>query len=240
MRTRTWATLSLGPESGPADTGARAVQTATEIIREIETTGLVAIIRASGSDELVEVVNALRSGGVTCIEVTMTTPNALEVIRAARKAVGDSAAIGVGTVLDSETARAAILAGAQFVVAPITDLPTIEICKRYSVPVLPGAFTPTEIVRAWQAGADFVKVFPTSAVGAEYVKDIRGPLPHIKLVPTGGVNLDTVADFIKAGAAALGVGSSLVTKEAVKNRDFAGLTRTAAAFLERVRQARGR
>ncbi|MDM8006111.1 MAG: bifunctional 4-hydroxy-2-oxoglutarate aldolase/2-dehydro-3-deoxy-phosphogluconate aldolase [Phycisphaerae bacterium] len=216
------------------------MQTATEIIREIETTGLVAIIRASGSDELIDVVNALRAGGVTCIEVTMTTPNALEVIRAARKAVGNSAAIGVGTVLDSETARAAILAGAQFVVAPITDLPTIEICKRYSVPVIPGAFTPTEIVRAWQAGADFVKVFPTSAVGAGYINDLRGPLPHIKFVPTGGVNLDTVADFIKAGAAALGVGSSLVTKEAVKNRDFAGLTRTAAAFLERVKQARGR
>jgi len=216
------------------------VQSASEIVREIESTGLVAIIRASGSDELVDVVNALRSGGLTCIEVTMTTPNALDVVRAARKAVGDSAAIGVGTVLDAETARAAILAGAQFVVAPITDLPTIEICKRYGVPVLPGAFTPTEIVRAWQAGADFVKVFPTSSVGAEYIKDIRGPLPHIKLVPTGGVNLDTVSAFIKAGAAALGVGSSLVSKEALKNRDFAAMTRTAAAFLERVKQARGR
>lgn len=216
------------------------MQNATEIVREIESTGLVAIIRASGSDELVDVVNALRAGGVTCIEVTMTTPNALDVVRAARKSVGDSAAIGVGTVLDAETARAAILAGAQFVVAPITDLPTIELCKRYSVPILPGAFTPTEILRAWQAGADFVKVFPTSSVGAEYVKDIRGPLPHVKLVPTGGVNLDTVAAFIKAGASALGVGSSLVSKDMVKNRDFAGLTRTAAAFLERVRQARGR
>jgi 2-dehydro-3-deoxyphosphogluconate aldolase / (4S)-4-hydroxy-2-oxoglutarate aldolase len=216
------------------------VQTASEIVREIESTGLVAIIRASGSDELVDVVNALRTGGVTCIEVTMTTPNALDVVRAARKAVGDSAAIGVGTVLDSETARAAIMAGAQFVVAPITDLPSIEICKRYSVPILPGALTPTEIVRAWQAGADFVKVFPTSTLGADYIRDLRGPLPHIRLVPTGGVNLDTIADFVKAGATALGVGSSLVTKEAIKNRDWAGVTRTAAAFLERVRQARGR
>jgi 2-dehydro-3-deoxyphosphogluconate aldolase / (4S)-4-hydroxy-2-oxoglutarate aldolase len=216
------------------------VLSASDINQQIESTGIVAIIRAASSDELVGVVNALRAGGVTCIEVTMTTPNALEVIRSARQAVGDSAAIGVGTVLDAETARAAILAGAQFVVAPITDLPTIEICKRYSVPVLPGAFTPTEIVRAWQAGADFVKVFPTSSVGAEYIKDIRGPLPQIKLVPTGGVNLDTVGDFIRAGAAALGVGSSLVTKDAVKNRDFAALTRTAAAFLDRVRQARSR
>lgn len=216
------------------------MQTASEIVREIESTGLVAIIRASGSDELVEVVHALRAGGVTCIEVTLTTPNALEVIRAARQAVGGAAAIGVGTVLDAESARAAILAGAQFVVAPITDLPTIATCRRYSVPVIPGAFTPTEIVRAWEAGADFVKVFPTSSVGAEYVKDIRGPLPHIKLVPTGGVNLDTVGDFIRAGAAALGVGSSLVSKDMLKKRDFAGLTRTAAAFLERIQQARGR
>lgn len=213
---------------------------ASDINQQIESTGLVAIIRASDSDELVDVVSALRSGGLTCIEVTMTTPNALEVVHAARKVLGETAAIGVGTVLDAETARAAILAGAQFVVAPIVDLPTIETCRRYSVPVIPGAFTATEIVRAWQAGADFVKVFPTSSVGAEYIKDIRGPLPHIKLVPTGGINLDTVGAFVKAGAAALGVGSSLVSKEAIKNRDFAAITRTAAAFLERVKQARGR
>lgn len=211
---------------------------ASDIIREIESTGLVAIIRASSSDELIGVVNALREGGLTCIEVTMTTPNALDVIRAAREAVGDSAAIGVGTVLDAETARAAIGAGAQFVVAPIVDLPTIELCKRYSVPVLPGALTPTEVVRAWQAGADLVKVFPTSTLGAKYIKDLRGPLPQIKLVPTGGVNLDTVTDFIGAGATALGVGSSLVTKEAVNNRDFATLKSLASEFLKRVRDAR--
>ena len=212
---------------------------ASDIVQEIESTGLVAIIRASSSAELIGVVNALRDGGLTCIEVTMTTPNALEVIRAAREAVGDSAAIGVGTVLDAETARAAILAGAQFVVAPILDLPTIAVCKRYSIPVLPGAMTPTEIVRAWQAGADFVKVFPTSTLGAKYLQDIRGPLPHIKLVPTGGVSLETVSEFIRAGAAALGVGSSLVTKEAVRNRDFDTLSKSAAAFLARVREARG-
>ena len=212
--------------------------THSDVIHQIHSTGLVAIIRASGSDELIGVVNALSEGGLTCIEVTMTTPNALEVIRAAREAVGDSAAIGVGTVLDAETARAAMLAGAQFVVAPIVDLPTIEICKRYHVPILPGAMTPTEIVRAWQAGADMVKVFPTGTLGAKYIKDIRGPLPHIKLVPTGGVDLDTIADFIKAGATALGVGSALVTKEAVKNRDFATLKTTAAEFLKRVRDVR--
>ena len=199
---------------------------------------MIAIIRASGSEELIDVVNALHDGGVTCIEVTMTTPNALEVIRHARRAVGDSAAIGVGTVLDSETARSAFLAGAQFVVTPILDLPTIELCKRSEVPVIPGTLSPTEIVRAHQAGADMVKVFPTGSVGHQYIKDLKGPLPNIKFIPTGGVNLDTAADFIRAGAAAVGVGSSLVTKDAIKNRDFAAIKATAAEFLKRVRQAR--
>lgn len=211
---------------------------ASTIIQQIESTGVVAIIRAKDSDQLIEVVNALREGGVTCIEVTMTTPNALEVIKEARIACGDSAAIGVGTVLDSETARAAILAGAQFVVAPILDLPTVETCRRYGVPVMPGALTPTEIVRAWQAGADFVKVFPTSTLGATYIKDLRGPLPQIRLLPTGGVTLDTVADFIKAGCSAVGVGGALVSSQALKNRDFAAIRKTAAEFLERVKKAR--
>lgn len=210
----------------------------TKIVSEIESTGVVAIIRASGSGELVDVVSALRDGGLTCIEVTMTTPDALDVIHKARKTLGDSAAIGVGTVLDSETARAAILAGAQFVVAPILDLPTIEMCKRYSVPVVPGAMTPTEIVRAWQAGSDFVKLFPSTAGGPGLIRDLRGPLPHIKMIPTGGINLNNAAEFIKAGAAALGVGSALVTKEAVKNKDFAGLKAAAAQWLQCVRQAR--
>lgn len=212
--------------------------TGNEVLQQIESTGVVAIIRASGSDELIDVVNALRQGGVTCIEVTMTTPNALEVIRQARQAVGDSAAIGVGSVLDAETARAAILAGAQFVVAPICDLDTIEMCKRYAAPVCPGCMTPTEVVRAFQAGAEIVKVFPTSTLGPQFLKDLRGPLPQIKLLPTGGVNLDTVADFIQAGATAVGVGSALVTKKALKERDFASIKATAAEFLKRVQQAR--
>ena len=212
--------------------------TAADIIHQIESTGVVAIIRASSSDELIDVVRALCDGGLTCIEVTMTTPNALELIRQARDAVGDAAAIGVGTVLDAPTARAAMLAGAQFVVAPGTDIPTIKLCRTHGVPILPGAFTPTEIINAWKAGADFVKVFPTSTVGAQYIKDLRGPLPQIKLVPTGGVTLDTVKDFIQAGANAVGVGSSLVTKQAVKNRDVTALKAAAAEWLKRVRQAR--
>jgi 2-dehydro-3-deoxyphosphogluconate aldolase / (4S)-4-hydroxy-2-oxoglutarate aldolase len=209
-----------------------------DIVQRIESTGVVAIIRASGSEQLIDVVEALRAGGITCIEVTMTTPNALEVIRNARQACGDSAAIGVGTVLDAPTANAAILAGAQFVVAPITDLPTIELCRREGVPVFPGAMTPTEIVRAWQAGADMVKVFPTTSLGATFIRDLRGPFPQIKLIPTGGVTLETVADFIKAGSTAVGVGSSLVTKAALKNRDFAAIKAVAEEFLKRVRAAR--
>ncbi len=211
---------------------------AADINHQIESTGVVAIIRAESSAELIDVVTALRDGGLTCIEVTMTTPNALEVIRQAREAVGDTAAIGVGTVLDAPTAREAILAGAQFVVAPIVDAGTIETCKRYSVPVLPGAMTPTEIVRAWEAGADFVKVFPTSSLGPGYVRDIRGPLPQIKLVPTGGVSYDNLAEFIRAGASAVGAGSSLITKEAVKHRDAKALSSAAAQWLARVREAR--
>lgn len=211
---------------------------ASEIAAAIESTGVVAIIRASGSGELVDVVSALRDGGLTCIEVTMTTPNAFDVIRQAREKVGDSAAIGVGTVLDAETARAAILAGAQFVVAPIIDLPTIELCRRYGVPVMPGGMTPTEIVRGWQAGADFVKVFPSTAGGPGLIRDLRGPLPQIRMVATGGVNLDNVGEFIQAGASAVGVGSALITREALKKKDFAGLKATASQWLQRVRQAR--
>lgn len=214
------------------------MQHGLDIIREIESTGIVAIIRASSSGELIDVVSALREGGLTCIEVTMTTPGALEVVRKAREVCGEAAAIGVGTVLDAETARAAILAGAQFIVAPIVDRPTISMCRTYNVPVLPGAMTPTEIVRAWKAGADFVKVFPTSTLGAQYIRDLRGPLPQIRLVPTGGVTLDTVADFIRAGSNAVGVGSALVTKQAVKNRDFAGLKSAAAEWLKRIHDAR--
>ncbi len=235
---RTEEPFSIFPFSVPGfPTRARTVR-ASDVTREIESTGVVAILRASDSGQLVEVVDALREGGLTCIEVTMTTPDALEVIRQARSACGESAVIGVGTVLDAETARAAILAGAQFVVAPILDPATIETCKRYGVAVMPGAMTPTEIVRAWQAGADFVKVFPTSTLGAQFIKDLRGPLPQIRLVPTGGVTLDTVADFIQAGCSAVGVGGALITSQALKNRDFAAIRKAASDFLERVRQAR--
>ena len=209
-----------------------------DIVQRIESTGVIAIIRASGGGELVEVVRALREGGLTCIEVTMTTPDALAVIRAAREAIGDEAAIGVGTVLDAETARAAILAGAQFVVAPSFDPATVGLCRRYGVPVMPGALTPTEIVRAWQAGADYVKVFPTSSLGPGYIRDLKGPLPQIRMIPTGGITLDNVAAFIRAGASAVGIGSALVTARAIRERDLAGIRDAAARWLQAVAEAR--
>lgn len=212
--------------------------TGSQIVSHIESTGVVAIIRAADSSELIDVVTALSEGGLTCIEVTMTTPNALDVIRAAREKLGDAAAIGVGSVLDAETARAAILAGAQFVVAPITDLPTIELCKRYATPVLPGALTPTEIVRAWQAGADFVKVFPTGSLGSQYLNDLRGPFPQIKIVPTGGITLENAGEFIRAGARALGIGTALVRKDWLKKRDFGAIKNAAGQWLYAVKQAR--
>ncbi|HUW81275.1 MAG TPA: bifunctional 4-hydroxy-2-oxoglutarate aldolase/2-dehydro-3-deoxy-phosphogluconate aldolase [Phycisphaerae bacterium] len=208
------------------------------VLNEIESTGVVAVVRADSSEQLGGVVGALYEGGLTCIEITMTTPNALEAIAEAAKEYGDRCAIGVGTVLDAETARAAILAGAVFVVAPILDLPTVELCKRYSKVVVPGAFTPTEIVRAWQAGADVVKVFPATKLGPSFFKDMKGPLPHIKLTPTGGVSLENAGEFIKAGAVALGVGSAMVDKKAVASGDFKTLTSKAAAFIKAVADAR--
>jgi len=209
-----------------------------EVLAEIERTGVVAVIRASDAGQLMDVVSALRAGGVTCIEVTMTTPNALAVIAEAARKFAGQCIIGVGTVLDPETARAAILAGAEFVVSPILNLQIIQMCKRYSKVVVPGGFTPTEIVTAWQAGADLVKVFPATKLGPEFFKDMKGPLPQIKLTPTGGVNLQNAADFIKAGAVALGVGSALVSKKALAERDYATIEKTAAAFIKAVADAR--
>jgi 2-dehydro-3-deoxyphosphogluconate aldolase/(4S)-4-hydroxy-2-oxoglutarate aldolase len=210
----------------------------TEIVAEIERTGVVAIVRSDSADPLIEIVDALQAGGLTCIEITMTTPGTLEAIAAASQRFAGRCAIGVGTVLDPETARAAILAGATFVVSPIVDEPTIRLCRRYSVASIPGAFTPTEIVRAWQAGADVVKVFPATKLGPSFFKDMRGPLPQIKLTPTGGVSVENAGAFIRAGAVAVGVGSALIGKDAVQAGDFATLTARAKAFLDAVADAR--
>jgi 2-dehydro-3-deoxyphosphogluconate aldolase/(4S)-4-hydroxy-2-oxoglutarate aldolase len=200
--------------------------------------GIVAVVRFSDPGPLVEVVRALADGGVTVAEVTFTVPNALDVIREARRQLGDRVLLGAGTVLDPETARAAILAGAEFAVAPGVNVEVIRLCRRYDKLVMPGAFTPTEVVTAWEAGADIVKVFPADVVGPAFFKALRGPLPQVKLMPTGGVDLTTAAEFLKAGAVCLGVGSQLVEPKAVAAGDFARITQLARQYVEIVKQCR--
>ena len=207
-------------------------------LKAMEECGLIAVVRAQSSEQLAEVVDAIREGGVNIIEITMTTPNALKVIEDTANRYGDEVLTGVGSVLDGETARLAILAGAEYVVGPVLNMGVIEICKRYGKIVIPGAFTPTEIITAWTAGADVVKVFPASVGGPAYFKAILAPLPQVKLSPTGGVDLNTAGDFIKAGACVLGVGSALVEKKALAEGNFARLTELAQKFRETVDAAR--
>lgn len=212
--------------------------TKLEQMQRIEACGIVAIIRANSSNELIEAAAAIQTGGVDVIEITMTTPDALQVIGDVAARLGDAVLIGVGSVLDAETARAAMLAGAEFVVSPVTKPDVIEICNRYGKVVIPGAFTPTEILSAWETGADYVKVFPSSGVGFSYIKDIKAPLPQIPLIPTGGINADNAAEFIKAGAAALGVGSALVSSDLIESGDFAMLTERAKKLINAVKSVR--
>ncbi len=208
-------------------------------LNRILDSGITAVIRAKSSAHLTEVAEAIKAGGVECIEVTMTTPDALGVIEETSRRFGDEVVIGVGSVLDAETARAAILAGAEFVVGPCLDLGMIEVCRTYSKPVIPGALTPTEILTAWRAGADLVKVFPSGQLGPTYLRDILAPLPQVKLVPTGGVDLDTAGEFIKAGAAALCVGSAMMPKDAMDQGKWDVLTELARRFVGVVGEARG-
>ena len=212
--------------------------TKLEQMQRIEACGIVAIIRANSSSELIEAAAAIQTGGVDVIEITMTTPDALQVIGDVAARFGDAVLIGVGSVLDAETARAAMLAGAEFVVSPVTKPDVIEICNRYGKVVIPGAFTPTEILSAWETGADYVKVFPSSGVGFSYIKDIKAPLPQIPLIPTGGINAGNAAEFIKAGAAALGVGSALVSSDLIESGDFAMLTERAKKLVNAVKSVR--
>jgi 2-dehydro-3-deoxyphosphogluconate aldolase / (4S)-4-hydroxy-2-oxoglutarate aldolase len=198
---------------------------------------VVAVLRADNPSQLMDVSKALRDGGVVAIEVTMTVPGALKVIEEASAKMPD-VIVGVGSVLDPETARAAILSGAEYVVSPILNVSVIEMTKRYGKAVMPAGFTPTEILNAWQAGADVVKVFPAGVGGPSYFKDILGPLPQVKLMPTGGVDAKTTPEFIKNGAVAVGAGSALVDKKAVADKDWAKLTATARAFVDAVAQAR--
>jgi 2-dehydro-3-deoxyphosphogluconate aldolase/(4S)-4-hydroxy-2-oxoglutarate aldolase len=207
------------------------------ILDQIIDCGVVAVLRADSPSQLMDVSKALREGGVVAIEVTMTVPGALKVIEEASAKMTDTI-VGVGTVLDPETARAAILAGAEYVVSPTLNLDVIAMAKRYGKLVMPAGFSPTEILTAWQAGADVVKVFPAGVGGPSFFKDVLGPLPQVRLMPTGGVDAKTTPEFIKAGAVAVGAGSAMVDKKAVANKDWATLTKTAKSFVDAVKQAR--
>lgn len=209
-------------------------------LRQILESGIVAVVRSPDSQQLVEVVRALADGGVTVAEITMTVPNALDVLRQVRQALGERVLLGAGTILDTETARAALLAGAEYLVAPTLNLDVIRLAQRYSKLVMPGALTPTEILTAWEAGADIVKVFPAEVVGPAFFKAMRGPLPQIRLMPTGGVDLNTAAEFLRAGACCLGLGSQLVEPRAVAEGNFERIRDLARQYVAIVQSVRGK
>jgi 2-dehydro-3-deoxyphosphogluconate aldolase/(4S)-4-hydroxy-2-oxoglutarate aldolase len=210
-----------------------------QVLKQIQEVGLLPVLRADSSKQAVAIANAITAGGISVLEVTMTVPGAVEVIRTLVQEYGTRLLIGAGSVLDPETARACMLAGAQFVVSPVLNLSTIAICRRYGIAVMPGALTPTEILTAWEAGADIVKVFPCSAVGgAKYLSALRGPMPQLKLIPTGGVSLATAEDFLRSGAFALGVGSDLVDTKAIAQGKPEIITETAAKYLAIIKKLR--
>jgi 2-dehydro-3-deoxyphosphogluconate aldolase/(4S)-4-hydroxy-2-oxoglutarate aldolase len=211
----------------------------TDVIQTIKDVGVIPVVRATSADEAMRAIEAIREGGIPVLEITMTVPGAVKLIEEVAKRYGKDVLVGAGTVLDPETATACISSGARFVVSPALNLETIACCRRLAVAVMPGALTPTEVVQAWNAGADFVKVFPAGAVGGpSYLKALKAPLPQIELVPTGGVSLKTAGDFIRAGAAALGVGADLVDINAIREGQSALITERAKQFIEIVREAR--
>ncbi len=210
----------------------------SEIISLLIDPGVIAVVRAQQQDQVLPLAEALVAGGVIAVEITMTTPNALQAIREAKQQLGSRALIGVGTVLEAKTCRAALEAGAEFVVSPIAKLEILEAAHAADRPVMLGAYTPTEAQAAHELGADFVKLFPADGLGPSYVKALRAPLPHLRIVPTGGVDLNTAADFIKAGCVALGVGSSLVSAKLLQEGNWIEITRLAKSFVASVKAAR--
>jgi 2-dehydro-3-deoxyphosphogluconate aldolase/(4S)-4-hydroxy-2-oxoglutarate aldolase len=219
---------------------AQIVMEKAAVLRELWEIGLVPVLRAESVDKALALAEAIAAGGVKVLEVTMTVPGAMQVMRRLAEQRPDIL-VGAGTVLDPETARMCILEGAKFVVSPAVNVQTIEMCHRYSVAVLPGGLTPTEIVTAWQAGADVVKVFPASAMGgAKYLKSLKAPLPQIELIPTGGVSLATAAEFLASGAFALGVGADLVDPQAMAEGRPEAITEMAQKYLAVVKEFRSR
>ena len=208
-----------------------------DVARVIDS-GIVAVLRAPSGEVLADVAQALLAGGVDVLEVTFTVPAAHRVLEQVADRLGDQILLGAGTVLDTETGRVALLSGAQFIVSPTVNVELIRLCQRYDKAVMPGALTPTEVLTAWEAGADIVKVFPSDLTGPKYLKALHGPLPQVRLMPTGGVNLNTAADFLRAGACALGIGGSLVEGKAVADRDMARIESLARQYVEIVKQTR--
>jgi 2-dehydro-3-deoxyphosphogluconate aldolase/(4S)-4-hydroxy-2-oxoglutarate aldolase len=213
--------------------------TKQQIVSSMREIGIVPIIRVNSAEAAIQSIEAVFEGGIRSAEITMTTPGAIRALEKLADAFGDKMILGAGTVLDPETARATILAGARFLVTPALKVATIEMARRYSTVICPGALTPTEILTAWEAGADFVKVFPCSNVGgAKYIKAVKAPLPQVEMIPTGGVNLDTIGDFLKAGASAVAVGSELIDNETIKAGKYEVFTERAKQFLAAVKAAR--
>ncbi|MFQ6617192.1 MAG: bifunctional 4-hydroxy-2-oxoglutarate aldolase/2-dehydro-3-deoxy-phosphogluconate aldolase [Fidelibacterota bacterium] len=210
----------------------------SEILQTLISQGAVAVIRLKDSNKLKKVAEAIYEGGVSAIEITMTTPDALKLIEEMSHSVGDFMQIGVGSVLDVETARMAINAGARFIVCPVLKVEIIQMAHHYDLPVIPGAFSPTEILIAHESGADIVKVFPAGVLGMEFFKAIKLPMPHLKLMPTGGVTLTNAGDWIKSGACAVGVGSALLDKKAIAEGKYALLTENAKILCQSIAAAR--
>lgn len=210
-----------------------------QIIEQLLNPGVVAVVRAKRADQAVPLAEALVAGGVIAVEITMTTPNAIAAIKEASSKLGERALIGVGTVLDEKTCQAAIDAGAEFVVSPICRRELVPIAQKAGKPIMLGSYTPTEAQLAHEAGSDFIKIFPADTLGPNYIKALRSPLPHLKIVPTGGVDLKTIGEFFKAGVAAVGAGSSLISKDVLDKDDWATLTKAATEFVKAAKAARG-
>jgi len=213
----------------------------SQVLERIKSIGIIPVVRASSGEEALAAVEAIKAGGLSVLEITMTVPGAVGIIEQIAKRYGDEVLVGAGTVLNAETAKDCLSAGAQFVVSPALNLETIAFCRDAGRAIMPGALTPTEVVTAWAAGADMVKVFPCGAMGgASYIKSLKAPLPQIELVPTGGVSLSTAASFIEAGSAAIGVGADLVDIKAIRAGQSERITETTRAYIEAVRNARAK
>ncbi|GAB6099531.1 bifunctional 4-hydroxy-2-oxoglutarate aldolase/2-dehydro-3-deoxy-phosphogluconate aldolase [Halanaerocella petrolearia] len=212
-----------------------------QTLEKITESGVVAVLRGTKLEQMIKIVEALQAGGIKAFEITLDNPDALEMIAELSAELEETdALVGAGTVLDGETARSAILAGAEFVFGPTLNQEMIEVCKRYGKVVIPGVLTPTEIINAYQAGADLVKLFPAGTMGSRYIKSVKGPLGHVPIMPTGGVNLDNVADFIEAGVEAVGAGSALLDKEAIAKEEYQVLTEKAENFIQIIEETRER